>query len=247
MQSFSVSARGLAAVQVQGNNWIQALGLGLAEMGRADEIQRLACEVLQNGTVIARDITTGTGFIVQQVHELPLEDTAEEFQELELMPFEAIVELDEEADPLDAILDADTPRVACQLALTVLREAVPAESSAVILEERGYLRFTAVSGPHARKLVGVRLPLGTGVAGFSMVKRRVIVLADAHDDPRHCGEVDALTGYVTKEIAVVPILHANRILGVLEVMNLTDNRRFTQSDVQAAERVAVALAERLAR
>ena len=163
------------------------------------------------------------------------------------MPIEAIVELDEEADPLDAILDADTPRVACQLALTVLREAVSAESSAVILEERGYLRFTAVSGPHAGKLVGVRLPLGTGVAGFSMVKRRVIVLADAHDDPRHCGEVDALTGYVTKEIVVVPISHADQILGVLEVMNLTDNRRFTQSDVQAAERVAVALAERLAR
>ena len=170
MQSFSVSARGLAAVQVQGNNWIQALGLGLAEMGRADAIQRLACEVLQNGTVIARDITTGTGFIVQQLQELPLEDTAEEFEELEALPFEAIVELDEETDPLDAILDADTPRVAGQLALTVLREVVPAESGAVILEERGYLRFTAVSGPHAQKLVGVRLPLGTGVAGFSMVK-----------------------------------------------------------------------------
>ncbi len=247
MQSFSVSARGLASVQVQGNNWIQALGLGLQQMGRADEVQRLACEVLQNGTVIARDITSGTGFIVQQVDDLPEEDTDEEFEEIELLPSDALDELEDEADPLDSILEADTPRVACQLALTVLREAVPAESGAVILEERGYLRFSAVSGPHARKLVGVRLPLGTGVAGFSMEKRRVIVLGNAHEDPRHCGEVDALTGYVTKEIAVVPIIHENRVLGVLEVMNLADNKRFDQSDVEAAERVANALAERLIR
>ena len=67
MRTWSVTARGLASVQVQGRNWLVALGRGLHELGRVDELARLACEVLPNGTVIARDIATGTGYIVQGV------------------------------------------------------------------------------------------------------------------------------------------------------------------------------------
>ena len=250
MRSFSVSARGLASVQVRGDNWIQALGAGLEQLGRASEVQRLACEVLQNGTVIARDITTGTGFIVQEVDGSIDADTDESQreEELEFLPVEALAVVEEdEVDVTGAILEADTSRVACQLALTIAREMIPAESGAVILEERGYLRFTAVSGPHARKLVGVRLPLGTGVAGFSMERGRAIVLGDAHQDPRHCGEVDALTGYVTKEIAVIPVIHRDTIYGVLELMNLADGRRFSKADVEALDEIASALGRRLAR
>lgn len=248
MRSYSVSARGLASVQVRGENWIQALGAGLEQLGRASEVQRLACEVLQNGTVIARDITSGTGFIVQEVDAESDADTDESPEDgLELLPADALSIVEEEADPAEAILDAETPRVACQLALTIAREQIPAESGAVILEERGYLRFTAVTGPHARKLVGVRLPLGTGVAGFSMERGRAVVLGDAHEDPRHCGEVDALTGYTTKEIAVIPVRQGDTIFGVLELMNLAGGRRFTRADVSVLEHVADALARRLAR
>lgn len=252
MGSFSVSARGLNAVQVDGQNWIEALGLGLAALGRDGNVQRLACEVLQNGTVIARDITTGTGFIVQEVGAAD-----EEFEELEEIDME---ELDLEELPVDAtdeegeferaeetIEDADTPRVACQLALQAARDWVQAESGAVILDERGYLRFAAVSGPHARKLAGVRLPLGTGVAGFSMEKQQVVVLADAHEDPRHCGEVDALTGYVTRQIAVLPITADSMIFGVIELMNLRGRNRFSDEDIENLSRVADALGRRLAR
>lgn len=257
MRSYSVSARGLASVQVRGQNWIQALGSGLAQMGRDADVQRLACEVLQNGTVIARDITSGTGFIVQEVDEAATVDEetdevpsldASELEELELLPMDAIDALEDDTpDPLEAIVDADTPRTAAILALDVARDRIPAESGAVILEEGGYLRFTAVSGPHARKLVGVRLPLGTGVAGFAMEKRRAVILQNAHDDPRHCGEVDALTGYETKAIAVIPVVEGDQVLGVLELMNLDDGQRFSEEDVDYLEEVAGALAERLTR
>lgn len=252
MRSYSVSARGLATVQVRGQNWIHALGAGLAQMGRDEDLQRLACEVLQNGTVIARDITSGTGFIVQEVEPIDEEDTDEAprdaSEEIELLPLDAIDALEESIPaPADAILDADTPRTAAQLALSIARELIPAESGAVILEEKGYLRFSAVAGPAARKLVGVRLPLGTGVAGFAMEKQRMVVLADAHQDPRHCGEVDALTGYVTRAIAVLPIVYEERVYGVLELMNLGGGRKFSQEEIESLEGVAAALGERLSR
>lgn len=248
MRSYSISARGLSAVQVRGANWIMALGSGLELLGRAADVQRLACEVLPNGTVIARDIKSGTGYIVQEV-DLEVEDVAPVVEdEIELLPADAIelVSEDDDEQPFDAIRAADTAIAASHQALEVAREQVGAESGAVILEDKGYLRFSAVTGPHARKLVGVRLPLGTGVAGFAMEKRRSVVVADAREDPRHCGEVDALTGYVTRQIAVVPVLADERVLGVLELMNLPDGRRFTEDDVNRLAEVAEVLGERLA-
>ncbi len=248
MASFSVSARGLASVQVKGLNWIEALGSGLEQLGKVAEVARLACEVLPNGTVIARDITTGTGYIVQQVDDYEIEELdASDIEELEPLPADAIAEIVDNGDQLAAIDSADTVNHACEEALRVARDWVPAESGAIILEDKGYLRFNAVTGPHARKLVGIRLPVGTGVAGFAMEKRRTVVLADAHEDPRHCGEVDALTGYVTKEIAVVPVICNDKVLGVLELMNLRGGGRFGNEHVEKLQEVASALGRRLIR
>jgi hypothetical protein len=305
VRSWSVTARGLASVQVVGRNWIVALGRGLEELGRADDLMRLACEVLPNGTVIARDITSGTGYIVQALSQLehpetpgsseaavvsserpdlahstgpssmlpdadlatepgsedapvdavgddlPMDDelTAEdsEVEAIFELPADAIRELVPEEDPGWPILQAETVLQACERALGAAKAACGAESGAVILAERGYLRFVAASGPHATRLLGTRLPLGTGVAGFAIERKRTIVLADAHTDPRHCSEVDALTGYVTREIAVVPLVLDGLALGVLELMNLPEGRRFTKAEMDALMPLADALAVRVAR
>lgn len=268
MPLFSVTARGLSSVEVEGRNWIMALGAGLAELDRVTDLTRLACEVLPNGTVIARDIASGTGYVVQgldvdladvapadtdEAVPAPADDDdddeafgepdpADDFVEL---PDDAITELSPRDATLLAIDNAESLLMACQVTLHGGLDRVPAESGAVLLEERGHMRFTAVSGPHSRKLMGVRLPLGTGVAGFAMETGHTVVLADAHEDPRHCGEVDALTGYVTQAIAVVPIVHEARVLGVLELMNLPAGERFTEDRVAAMQELADALGARL--
>jgi len=280
MPTFTVTARGLSSVEVEGSNWIVALGTGLAELDRVADLTRLACEVLPNGTVIARDIASGTGYVVQGLHEAsePAPGDAapgdepfalgdadeptghdeaggdgaddvlgepEPTEDLHELPADAILELDPSEAQLAAIDQAESQLMACQVALQAALKRVPAESGAVLLEEHGHMRFTAVHGPHSRKLMGVRLPMGTGVAGFAMEKGRTIILADAHDDPRHCGEVDALTGYVTRAIAVVPIHTDHGVLGVLELMNLPDGSRFTEDRVTQMQQLADALARRL--
>lgn len=274
MRTWSVTARGLASVQVQGRNWIVALGRGLEELGKVEQLARLACEVLPNGTVIARDIASGTGYIVQGM-DLPEQaggdgaaGTEEEFvlgaegepepepavaleeeagEPIFELPADAITTLEPEDGELASIDAAQTVLLACQMALKAAQAVVPAESGAIILDENGFLRFCAVAGPASRKLMGVRLPMGTGVAGFAMEKRRTVILVDAHEDPRHCGEVDALTGYITREIAVLPVVSGDRVLGVLELMNLPAGQRFQERDVERVQQVADALARRLAR
>lgn len=232
-------------MEVEAPNWVAALGLGLQSLEKVAKLERLACEVLPNGTVIARDIKSGTGFVVQEA--LPLdEDDLIELDDLEPLT-EELEDHDDPTSLLAALADADSASSAASMALTLARELVPCESGAVILLDRGYLRFVSVVGPHARRLIGVRLPAGTGVAGFAVEKQRTVVLDAAHEDPRHCGEVDALTGYTTEQILVVPVKRpAGRAChGVIELMNLPPGTRFGTEQIAKVKSVAKALADRL--
>ncbi|HCH63415.1 MAG: hypothetical protein CL927_03770 [Deltaproteobacteria bacterium] len=62
---FVVSARGGASAEVVAPNWLAALGFGLDRLGTVGSIDRLACEVLMNGTVLVRDARTGEGYVVR--------------------------------------------------------------------------------------------------------------------------------------------------------------------------------------
>ncbi len=64
MQDFEVQDSDGAPVRVTASNWLAALGEGLGALGRIDALQRLACELLPNGRVVARDVRTGRGFVV---------------------------------------------------------------------------------------------------------------------------------------------------------------------------------------
>lgn len=64
MPEFEVSPADGSAVRIEAANWLSALGDGLDELGVVEALERLACEVLPNGRVIARDVRTGQGFVV---------------------------------------------------------------------------------------------------------------------------------------------------------------------------------------
>ncbi len=236
MKQWSVT-HGVASVEVPASNWLVALGRGLDELGHAGRLERLACEVLPNGTVIARDVTSGSGYVVQAVDADPDAPGRDDDDD--------VIAVEGEAEE-PSIAEASTRARACELALQEALGIVAAESGAVLLAERGQLCFVSVDGPNSAELRGQRLPLGRGIAGFAMLQRRTIVLDDARSDPRHATDIDALTGYVTRQIAVVPVGGTvDDALGVIEVMNLADGERFQPEHLVALERVARRLAERL--
>ena len=61
---FQISAPGRAPQRIDAPNWLAALGLALDRTGQIGALGRLACEVLPNGGVIARDARSGLAFIV---------------------------------------------------------------------------------------------------------------------------------------------------------------------------------------
>jgi GAF domain-containing protein len=129
----------------------------------------------------------------------------------------------------------------------VARSIFRARASSVFLldEAADELVFEAVAGEGAQELVGRRFPSSTGIAGWVLVTRQPIVLEDVAQDPRFARDVAESTGYVPRGLMAVPLLHGERVLGVLEVLDRPQQARFTLEEMDLlglfANQAAIAL------
>ena len=100
-----------------------------------------------------------------------------------------------------------------------------AVSVALLDEEAGDLRYLAATGHGADAVVGMRLPLGAGIAGYVAATGQSLTVGDVRADPRFAGEVAERTGYVPRSMTVVPVAdRSERVLGVLSILDPADGR-----------------------
>lgn len=129
----------------------------------------------------------------------------------------------------------------------VARAIFGAKASSVFLhdEEADELVFAAVAGEGEEHLVGTRIPSSTGIAGWVLVTRQPLVLEDVMKDPRFARDVAEATGYVPSGLMAVPLLHGERALGVLQVLDRPQRSRFTLQEMDLlglfANQAAIAL------
>jgi GAF domain-containing protein len=127
----------------------------------------------------------------------------------------------------------------------VARSIFQAKASSVLLldEATNELVFEAVAGEGEEKLLGTRLPGGTGIAGWVAATRQPLVLEDVDQDPRFARDAAESTGYVPKGLMAVPLLHEEEALGVLSVLDR--QAKFTLQEMELlglfASQAAVAL------
>jgi GAF domain-containing protein len=116
----------------------------------------------------------------------------------------------------------------------VARAIFGAKASSIFLldEDTDELVFAAVAGDEEQHLVGMRMPSSTGIAGWVLVTRQPLVLDDLENDPRHARDVAESTGYVPKGLMAVPLLHEERTLGVLQVLDRPRRSRFTLQEME---------------
>lgn len=85
--------------------------------------------------------------------------------------------------------------------------------------------------------VKVRVDSNRSVAGFVGAERKLVNIADAYDEKelaplamkqRMFRAVDERTGYKTRQVLAAPVVSASsgKLLGVVELFNRTDKRRF---------------------
>ena len=91
----------------------------------------------------------------------------------------------------------------------------------------------------------MRFPSSTGIAGWVLVTRQPIVIDDLQQDPRFARQAAERTGYVPKALLAVPLLHGERALGVLQVLDRAAEGSFSLGSMnlltQVANQAAIAL------
>ena len=127
----------------------------------------------------------------------------------------------------------------------VARAIFAAKASSILLldEHTNELVFEAVVGEGEESLLGQRFSAGTGVAGWVLATRTPLVIEDVARDPRFAKDVAEGTGYVPQGLMAVPLLHDERALGVLEVLDRQSH--FTLQEMELlglfASQAAIAL------
>jgi GAF domain-containing protein len=129
----------------------------------------------------------------------------------------------------------------------VARGIFGAMASSILLldEEADELVFEAIAGYGEDELVGLRIPSGTGIAGWVLSTRTPLILDDVQNDPRFAKDFAADTGYVPRGLMAVPLLYDERALGVLEVLDRPQQSAFSLQEMELlglfANQAAIAL------
>jgi GAF domain-containing protein len=134
--------------------------------------------------------------------------------------------------------DEDTYRGLLQSIVDVARAIFGAETASIFLldEDNDQLVFEAVSGRGEGELLGARFPSSTGIAGFALVTRQPLVVDELEADPRFSQDRARATGYVPSSIVASPLLHDERALGVLSVLDRAPDRPFGLAELELLSR-----------
>ena len=116
----------------------------------------------------------------------------------------------------------------------VARAIFHARGSSIFLydEQTDELVFAAVASAEERSLLGRRIPASTGIAGWVLASRTPLVIDDLENDPRFARDVAERTGYVPEGLMAVPLLHEERALGVLQVLDRPSRSRFSLEEME---------------
>lgn len=110
-------------------------------------------------------------------------------------------------------------------------DVIQAEAGSIFLvDESGETLVCRIcQGP--KDILGVRVPVGTGIVGYVAKTRQIDVTSDVQSDKRHYGQIDEQSGFVTKSMISVPLISKSEVLGVIQVINKKGGQRFSKDDV----------------
>jgi Nif-specific regulatory protein len=122
--------------------------------------------------------------------------------------------------------------------LDIAMIALPCEASSVFRTDRkGNLTLVAARGRVADKVVGLKLKKGQGIAGACAKDARTLPVSDVAHDPRHAAAITKALGFETRSILAVPIVHQDRVFGVIELVNKQGSNEFQRHELDLVERI----------
>jgi len=97
--------------------------------------------------------------------------------------------------------------------------------------ETNELAFVVVYGAVRDSLMGHRMPIGTGIAGWVAQNAQPTIIPNARLDPRFSADVDQSFQFQTRSMLCVPIVADGKVLGVIQALNKADGQEFKRGDL----------------
>jgi signal transduction histidine kinase len=127
----------------------------------------------------------------------------------------------------------DLPKV-LRLITAKAAEILDAEAGSLFLTdyETDELVFEVAVGPSSENLVGMRLAPGTGIVGKTAQAQQPVIVNDTQKAEEWFSGTDESTGFITRAILSVPLVHKGETIGVIQILNKRDGSPFDEQDTQ---------------
>jgi hypothetical protein len=126
--------------------------------------------------------------------------------------------------------------------LTVILRLTGTTAGSILLRVGSELSFRAARGPRSKGLVGRRMPLNEGIAGWVATTGKAYVSKDVSKDRRWSPQIGDELRTATRNILAVPLLSSVGVIGVVEVLNKRGGFPFGAADRAMLETLAGQLA-----
>jgi Nif-specific regulatory protein len=141
---------------------------------------------------------------------------------------------------LSALLDATTA-INSSLELNVVLQAIAQSAAAVMRAEaasvlildsgRNKLIFQAAVGDRSDQLKGEEFDADLGIAGRVCQSGKPELVLDVRDNRHFFQGIDDKSSFQTRGLAAAPLIHQDRVVGVVEVLNKIGSENFDESDL----------------
>ena len=101
-------------------------------------------------------------------------------------------------------------------------------------DDEDELVYVAASGAGADSVIGMRIGVSQGIAGWVMQSGQPVAVSDLRRDIRFARDVAEDTGYVPQAILAVPVTGTSSQLGVLTLLDRDASRDGAQFDLRTA-------------
>jgi len=154
-----------------------------------------------------------------------LENYSERMQKMldEMVTLHEITHALESTDNLDTLLE---------YIMRKSQNVMQAEASSLMLviAETNELEFKVALGPKATAVKPFRLPIGKGISGWVAESAEAVLIPDAYSDPRFDPSFDKRSGFKTRSMLCVPMIHKSKTVGVMTLLNKKDGTPFNEND-----------------
>lgn len=110
---------------------------------------------------------------------------------------------------------------------------VECESSSLLTinKEDGSLSFAVALGPKGAEAKNIPVDKQS-IAGWVAEHNEPVIIENVAEDPRFYTLVQQKTGYISHTMIAVPMTIENKVIGVIELLNKSEGRKFDNADLQ---------------